>query len=364
MVGDTRSVSLPSADARLYLGAVRAAHIVGGILLPVLRSIATVAVQLLAVSIVAFVVLRLLPADPLAMMLPPNATIEDAERMRHAFGLDRPILEQFWIWLVHAVQGDFGKSIQSSVPVSKLILTALPTTIELVVFGLLLGIAAGFILGIVTFHYRGTALERVCETAASLSQSIPEFLWGILFILVFGLGLHLLPFIGPIDARVIVPSHTGFLFIDAAWNGQWDAFGNHLLHLVMPAFALAMLKAALIMRLLRSSLIETYREDYINAARLRGVGERRILFHHALRNAVLPTVTLIGVQAAHTFGGTLLIEAIYSLPGLGNLMIGAIRTQDLPLIQGILLTYCGMVLLLNRSVDLTYRWLNPRLRAA
>jgi ABC-type dipeptide/oligopeptide/nickel transport system permease component len=118
------------------------------------------------------------------------------------------------------------------------------------------------------------------------------------------------------------------------------------------------------MRLLRSSLIETYTEDYIDSARQRGVGEIRILFRHALRNAVLPTVSLIGVQAAQTFGGTVLIEAIYSLPGLGNLMIGAIRTQDLPLIQGLVLTYCAMVLLLNSIVDLTYRWLNPRLRAA
>ena len=180
----------------------------------------------------------------------------------------------------------------------------------------------------------------------------------------FGLGLHLLPFIGPVDAKMVVPARTGFLFIDAALAGQWDAFGSHLSHLVLPALALAMLKAPLIMRLLRSSLIETYTEDYIDSARQRGVGEIRILFHHALRNAVLPTISLIGVQAAQTFGGTLLIEAIYSLPGLGNLMIGAIRTQDLPLIQGLVLTYCAMVLLLNSIVDLTYRWLNPRLRAA
>ena len=127
--------------------------------------------------------------------------------------------------------------------------------------------------------------------------------------------------------------------------------------------AIAMIKAPLIMRLLRSSLVETYTEDYIDSARLRGVGELRILFRHALRNAALPTVTLIGVQAAHTFGGTLLIEAIYSLPGLGNLMIGAIRTHDLPLIQGITLTYCAVVLFLNMLVDLTYLWLNRRLRA-
>ena len=139
--------------------------------------------------------------------------------------------------------------------------------------------------------------------------------------------------------------------------------GSHLSHLILPTVAIAMIKLPLIMRLLRSSLIEVYTEDYIDAARLRGVGETRILFRHALRNAAMPTVTLIGVQAAQTFGGSVLIEAIYGLPGLGNLMIGAIRTHDLPLIQGITLTYCAAVLLLNNVVDLAYLWLNPRLRA-
>jgi ABC-type dipeptide/oligopeptide/nickel transport system permease component len=332
--------------------------------LALLRAVTAVALQLFAVSIIAFVVLRLLPADPLAMMLPPDATTEDVVRMRHAFGFDRPIPEQFGIWLGHALHGDFGRSIQSRLPVIDLIRTALPTTLELVFCGLLLGVVAGFALGLLTFHWRGTALERVAEITASLAQAIPEFLWGILFILMFGLALHLLPFIGPMDARMIVPTRTGFLLIDTVLAGQWNAFGSHLSHLVLPSLALAMLRAPLIMRLLRSSLIETYTEDYIDSARRRGIGEIRILFRHALRNAALPTVTLIGVQAAQTFGGTVLIEAIFGFPGLGNLMIGAIRTQDLPLIQGIVLAYCVMVLLLNSMVDLTYRWLNPRLRAA
>ena len=328
-----------------------------------IRRVVTVALQLLAVSVLVFFVLRAIPADPLAMMLPPNATLADAERMRHAFGLDRSIPEQYLIWLGNALHGDLGTSIQSRQPVIQMILTALPTTLELVVCGLVLGIFFGFALGLLTFWWRGTPLERVGEVTASFAQSIPEFLWGILLILIFGLWLHALPFIGPIESGMIIPSKTGFLLIDTVLAGRWDAFGSRLTHLILPSIAIAMIKAPLIMRLLRSSLVEAYAEDYVNSARLRGVGEVRILFHHALRNAAIPTVTLIGVQAAHTFGGTLLIEAIYSLPGLGNLMINAIRTHDLPLIQGITLTYCAIVLLLNSLVDLTYLWLNPRLRA-
>jgi dipeptide transport system permease protein len=333
------------------------------LVLAILHRAATVAVQLLAVSIIVFVVLRAIPADPLAMMLPPNATYEDAERMRQAFGLDRSIPEQYLIWIGQALRGDLGASIQSRIPVTQLILAALPTTIELVICALIVGISVGIALGLLTFWGRGTILERVGETVASLAQSIPEFLWGILLILLFGLWLQALPFIGPIDARMLVPSRTGFLLVDTLLAGRLDAFGSRLFHLILPTLAIALIKIPLIMRLLRSSLVEVYTEDYINSARLRGVSETRILFRHALRNASIPTVTLIGVQAAHMFGGTLLIEAIYSLPGLGNLMIGAIRTHDLPLIQGITLTYCAVVLLLNSVVDLTYLWLNPRLRA-
>ena len=190
----------------------------------VVYRLATVALQLLVVSIVVFGILRILPADPLAMMLPPNATNEDAERMREAFGLNRSIPEQYLIWLGHALQGDLGTSIQSRLPVGQLILTALPMTLELVVCGLLLGVFAGFCLGLITFSWRGRAVEKAAEVIASLAQSIPEFLWGILLILIFGLALHLLPFIGPIDAKMLVPSRTGFLLIDTLLAGRWTRF--------------------------------------------------------------------------------------------------------------------------------------------
>jgi ABC-type dipeptide/oligopeptide/nickel transport system permease component len=155
---------------------------------------------------------------------------------------------------------------------------------------------------------------------------------------------------------------SGFPLIDSIAAGRWDAFLSRLNHLVLPTIAMAMIKIPLLMRLLRSSLVEVYTEEYIEAARSRGLGNMRILFRHAFRNAALPTVTLIGVQAAFTFGGTLLIEAIYSLPGLGMLMISAIRAHDLPLILGIALTYCAVVLMVNTIVDLVCMWLNPKLR--
>lgn len=331
--------------------------------LGILHRLAALAAQLFVVAVVVFVILRMIPADPIAMMLPPNATIADAERMREAFGLDRSIAEQFAIWLGQVAHGDLGSSIQSRLPVAKLIRDALPMTLELAFCGMALGVLLGLALGLATFHWRGGVFERIGETIASLAQAIPEFLWAILLLLLIGLGLQLFPFIGPINPAHIVPRQTGFLLIDTLLAGNVAAFLSRLEHLALPVTAMAMIKIPSIMRLLRSSLMDVYTEEYIDSARLRGVGETRILFRHALRNAMLPTVTLIGVQAAYTFGGTLLVEAIYSLPGLGNLMISAIRAHDLPMLQGITLTYCAMVLAVNGLVDLAYLWLNPRLRA-
>jgi ABC-type dipeptide/oligopeptide/nickel transport system permease component len=319
---------------------------------------------LLIVSILIFVVLRLLPADPLAMSLPPNATREEAAAMRHDMGFDRPIPVQYAIWLGHIAEGDFGTSIQFRRSVSNLILAALPTTLELVMTGLLLGIVLGLGCGLLMFAWRGSIKEQIADVGSVVVMSIPEFLWAILLILGFGVGLRLLPFIGRMDAQITVPRTTGFLLVDTLLAGNLRAFGSAVEHLALPAFALALSLTPLIMRVLRSSLFDSYADEYITLARLRGLSERRILLFHALKNAALPTVSLIGVQAGFMFGGTLLVEVIFTLPGLGNLMVQALHNQDLPLIQGIALVYCVIVLVLNTVVEVAYLGLNPKLAHA
>jgi ABC-type dipeptide/oligopeptide/nickel transport system permease component len=319
---------------------------------------------LLVVSLLVFVVLRLIPADPLAMSLPPNATQADMAEMRHEMGFDRPIPVQYVIWLSHIVRGDLGISIQYRRSVSDLILDALPTTLELVAVGLTLGIVLGIGCGMAMFAWRGRVQEQIADLGSTVVMSIPEFLWAILLILGLGVGLRLFPFIGRIDAQMTVPTITGFLLIDTLIDRNPAAFFSALAHLALPALALALGLAPLIMRVLRSSLFDTYVEDYIALARLRGLSERRILWRHALKNAALPTVSLIGVQAGFMFGGTLLVEVIYTFPGIGNLMVQALRNHDLPLIQGIALVYCVIVLVINTIVEVSYLGLNPRLRAA
>ena len=334
----------------------------GIILRIIFRRLLVAVPMMLVVSLMIFVILRLLPADPLAMSLPPNATTAEAEAMRTSLGLDRPILEQYLIWLGHLLHGDLGRSIQFRQSVASLIATTLPATIELVISALVVGIALGIAGGLFMFHVRGTRREPAADLASTVLMSIPEFLWAIFLILGFGVALDLLPFIGRIDPDYSVPRITGFLLLDTLFAGEFGGFIDVLLHMILPTLALALALAPLVMRVLRSSLLETILEDYITMARLRGQSERRILIRHALKNAALPTLSLIGVQAGFLFGGTLLVEVIYSYPGLGNLMVDAVRNQDLPIVQGVALTYCLVVLVVNALVDIAYLLLNPKLR--
>jgi ABC-type dipeptide/oligopeptide/nickel transport system permease component len=317
---------------------------------------------LLIVSALLFCVLRLLPVNPAAMSLPPTATIEEIEAKRREMGLDRPLPQQYLIWLTDALHGDFGRSIQFRRDAGSMVLATLPVTIELAGAAMVLAAILGVGGGLVLFHVRGTLYEPVADLVSILLLSIPEFLWGLILLFVFGVVLHLLPFTGQVAPDLPLPHITGFLLLDSLLIGRFDVFLSAFQHLVLPAFALGLAFSPTIMRVLRSSLFDVYHEDYIQQARLRGLSEGHILLGHALKNAALPTLTLAGVQFGILFSGTLLIEVIYSYPGMGNLMVDAVRNADLPLIQTIGLTYCVVVLVINTVVDSLYVVLNPKLR--
>jgi peptide/nickel transport system permease protein len=317
---------------------------------------------LFVVSVLLFVALRVLPVDPAAMSMPPNATREEIEGARRAMGLDRPLPEQYAIWLGHALHGDFGRSIHLRRDVLPLVGQTLPGTIELAVSAMVVATVLGLGGGLLLFWLRGRAAEAVAETGTTLLMSIPEFLWALLLIFVFGVLLQAMPFTGRLDPGLERPDITGFLLLDSLLVGRLDVLRSAIVHLVLPSVALGLAFAPPIMRVLRSSLLDVYHEDYIRQARLRGVSEGRILMGHALKNAILPTLTLMGVQFGFLFGGSLLVEVIYSYPGMGNLMVDAVRNADLPIIQVVGLTYCVVVLVINSLVDGMYLVLNPRLR--
>ncbi|MDK3017063.1 ABC transporter permease [Pseudodonghicola flavimaris] len=337
----------------------------GPVMKLLLRRLLTLIPTLILVSLLLFCILRMLPVDPAAMSLPPNATNAEIEAMRIEMGLDKPLIQQYGIWFGNIIHGDFGASIHYRTAVSKLVLDTLPATIELALAAMVFATLFGVLGGLWLFYTRGGVVESVLDLGTVALLSIPEFLWGLFFMLLFGVSLDLLPFIGRLGAGVDRPETiTGFLLIDSLLAGSPLTFLDAIRHMILPSVALGLSAAPPIMRILRSTLMDVYQEDYIHQARQRGISEGRILIFHALKNAFLPTLSLMGVQFGFLFGGTLLVEIIYSYPGMGNLMVDAIRNADLPIIQTVGLTYCVMVLLISMVVDVLYLVLNPKLREA
>jgi peptide/nickel transport system permease protein len=329
-----------------------------------LRKLGVVCLTALLLSMVVFAVLRMIPSDPLAMMLPPSATQADIAAIRKQLGLDGSILHQYLVWLGDALHGDLGRSIFFREPVTSLLKTALPPTLELVFLSLVMALAISIPGGVALYKLERRRGEMLADFAVVFLLSVPSFLWGIILIIVLGVLYPVLPFMGRVNSDLSVHAITGFLLVDTLLRGQWKAWLDVLAHLVLPALALALSFSPLVVRVLRSSLLETAAAQYVNVARLRGQSEWRVLVHHMLKNAALPTLTLIGVQFGFLFGGTLLIEVIFSFPGIGNLMVQAIKNFDLPLIQGVALVFCLMVLVVNFCIDGLYAVLDPRLRAA
>lgn len=327
------------------------------------RRVAASVLILFTVSALLFIVLHALPVDPAAMSLPPNATLAEIEAKRQEMGLDRPLPRQYVIWLTQVLHGDLGASIHYRRSAVSLVAATLPATIELAALSIVIAGVLGVAGGLLMFHLRGTRMEAAADAGSIMLLSVPEFLWSLFFILVFGVALHWLPFTGRLDPDLRLPSGSGFLLADALIAGRPDIFWSALRHMILPCFALGIAFSPAIMRVLRSSLIDVYLEDYIHMARLRGLSESRILVRHALKNAVLPTLSLMGVQFGFLFGGTLLVEVIFSYPGLGSLMVEAVRNADLPIIQVVGLTYCVVVLTINTMVDSVHLLLNPKLRA-
>lgn len=326
-----------------------------------LRRLLTAVPMLVLVSIVVFVILRAIPADPIAMMLPPGATAADAAELRAKFGLDLPLPLQYWVWLSHTVRGDLGLSIFFRVPVTLLLARALPATVELSLLSLALALLLSVPGGLLCYAQNGRVGRTLADAGIITGLSVPSFLWAIFFILLVGVAFPILPFSGRVSGDTVLPDITGFLLIDFLITGRLRDWIDAGAHLLLPALALALSFAPSVIRVLRSGLMDAANDEYVTFGRQRGLSERRVLIHHMLRNAALPTVTLIGVQFGFLFGGTLLVELIFSFPGLGNLTVQAVRNHDLPLIQGAALVYCAVVLLINATVDALYVVLNPRL---
>ena len=322
----------------------------------------TTAVTLFGVAVIVFFVVRVVPGNPIAMMLPPGATQGDVARLTALYGLDKSIPEQFLIWGSGVLRGDFGVSITTRQPVSALVLGRLPATLELSVVALLIATILGGFAALTGTRRRGTVTEGMIDISNGVALSIPDFLWGLVLVLLFGVLWPVFHISGRVSPALNLPFTTNFYLLESLFRLRFDLAADLISHMFLPALALAIPLAAIIGQLLKQSLKETMHLDYVTLARTKGYSETHVILREALPNAVLPTLTLVGVQFTFLIGGTVIIERLFSYEGLGNMAIDAVINRDLPLIQGIVILFAVIFTGVNLLVDLAYGALNPRLR--
>ncbi|KAE9627295.1 ABC transporter permease subunit [Parasedimentitalea maritima] len=319
-------------------------------------------ITLIGVAVIVFFIIRIVPGNPIAMMLPPGAGEEDIARLKALYGFDKTLPEQFLIWVRGILGGDFGTSITSRQPVMSLVLGRLPATLELSIMALVMAVMIGGTLALIGTRQRGGKAEALIDVTNGVSLSVPDFLWGLLFILLFGVLWPVFHISGRVSPALDLPFVTNFYLFESLLRLRFDIWLDLVSHMFMPALALAIPLAAIIAQLLKQSLKETMHLDYVTLARTKGYSENHVILREALPNAILPTLTLVGVQFTFLIGGTVIIERLFSYEGLGNMAIDAVINRDLPLIQGIVILFAVIFTTVNLLVDLTYALLNPRLR--
>jgi ABC-type dipeptide/oligopeptide/nickel transport system permease component len=319
-------------------------------------------VTFFGVAVVVFVLVRVAPGDPIAMMIGPGASPQDIADLRALYGLDKSIPVQFVIWLGHVLRGDFGTSISLRESVTEVVFGRLPATLELAFLALVIAVGIGGAMAILAARWRGTPTEASVDLFNGVALSIPDFLWGLTFILLFGVAIPIFDISGRVTPTLELPFATNFFLVESILRLRFDLTLDLLSHMAMPAMALALPLAAVIAQILKTSLKEAMHQDYALIARTKGFSETYVLVHEALRNAVTPSLTVIGVQFTFLLGGTVIVERLFSYEGLGNLAIDAVVNRDLPLIQGIVLLFAVIFVGVNLAVDLCYVALNPKLR--
>ncbi|MDP9351482.1 MAG: ABC transporter permease [Chloroflexota bacterium] len=315
---------------------------------------------LLGVSLVIFVLVRMIPGDPAQILLGQTATPETVAQVRRQLGLDKPIPLQYALYVKGAAQGNLGNSILTGRPVIIELRERLPATIELTVSAMLVAILVGVPVGVIAAVKQYSMMDRITSVLALTGVSMPIFWLAMIFIVIFGVRLQWLPFPG----RIIVPVEdiTGLILVDSLLTLNWEAFWDGCRHLVMPALALGTIPMAVITRMTRSSVLEVLGEDYIRTAHAKGLRRKTVLTHHAFRNALLPVITVIGLQFGILLGGAVITETIFAWPGIGQIAYESIYRRDYAMIQAVVLYGAAVFVLVNLIVDILYAVVDPRVR--
>ena len=317
----------------------------------------------IGVSIISFSFIRVLPGDPMLLLAGERGvTPERYAQLKVLFGFDRPLPIQYLDYLAGILQGDLGNSLVTKRPVLQEFLTLFPATLELSIVAILFAIGLGIPAGVFAAVKRGSFFDQSIMTTALVGYSMPIFWWGLLLIIFFSGTLGWTPVSGRISLIYFFPQVTGFMLIDSLLSGQKGAFASALSHLILPTIVLGTIPLAVIARQTRSAMLEVLGEDYVRTARAKGLPTRRVVGLHALRNALIPVITVIGLQVGVLLAGAILTETIFSWPGVGKWMVDSVFKRDYPVVQGGLLLIAGIVMIVNLIVDLLYGLINPRIR--
>jgi len=310
-----------------------------------------------------FVVLHILPGDPVLAILGTKATPEMIAQMRHQLGLDKPLIIQYFDYLINVLRGDLGQSITSHLPVIDEISSRLPTSIELTIGGAIVAIIIGIFGGVMSAVRKDSIVDYSFRVFSFLFYSMPFFLIALVFQLFFSVRLGVLPLSGVIDPYIAKPpTITGLLILDSLLRGNIAAFRSNLEHMILPWLTIGLLGSTIICRIARASMIDALEQDYVDGARARGTTKFKVVYKHALRNALLPVVSVIGVEIAWMITGAVIVEYIFSLPGIGSRLLTAIYQRDFPVIQGTMIIFTLIVTTISLSIDIIYAFLDPRIR--
>jgi peptide/nickel transport system permease protein len=322
---------------------------------------------LLIITAVSFLFLHLIPGNPVEILLGEHATHNDVVQLTHQLQLDRPWYVQYGAYLWQVAHGNLGRSLTDNLPVSEKLATYFPATVELGVAAIIVAILVGIPAGIIAALSHGRLLDTMTTVFALLGVSVPVFWlgWMLLLLLAYEpskVGVNLFPLAGRMSISDEVPAHTNFVVIDSLLALNWRAFLDALWHLVLPAITLGTIPMSIIAKMTRAGMLEVLQTDYIRTARAKGLGETAVIFKHGLRNALIPIVTVVGLQTGFLLGGAVLTESIFAWPGVGRLAFEAISNRDYPLINGTILLFAATFVFVNLVVDILYAVLNPRIR--
>lgn len=325
------------------------------------RLVGTIPVLLL-ISLLVFLLIHAAPGDPTLMLLGEETTAADIERAKERWGLDQPLYVQYWKFLRSAAVGDFGRSFKYAEPVIGVIMSRLPATIELALFAIIIATILAIPLGVWAGSKPNSWVDNLGTTFGLFGISMPSFWLAIMLILLLAGVLNILPTSGRSTYGIAGPEQTGFYIVDSILQKNWRALWDALTHIFLPALALGVNMLGILMRVTRSAILEVMNEDYVQTARAKGLQEKKVVWRHVARNALIPVITVVGLELGTLLSGSIIVETVFSWPGSGSLLITALNARDYPLVTGLVMTYTAAFVAINLIIDGLYALIDPRIR--